>query len=321
MIRISKWNETFECAKSRKLQRMNWVQCPTGLHSHGYLELAAMGKDGLFAFGVFQALVQWSATLPAKYRGNLCRTDGTPMTINQVAMVCHLSPTDLPLAVSILSSESVRWLEVAERSATDLPLASHSSASDLPSSATPLPTSPTHPPHLSSYRTEQDITEHNRTNTPLPPLEEKPQLPDTALPGAAPSSLSVDVTPDDPPEPPPNLPAKPRKPPDPIIIPDTLAASDDFLEAWAEWETHRKEIKKPLTPTQRNRQLLEMAEKGPEKSAAAIRFTTGKGWQGLVWPEQEQSRGHRQDRGSPPEKGGYSPAPPMSKEETQGVPF
>ncbi len=36
VYRISKWNEVFERAESRRLQKLNWVAMPVGFTSAGY---------------------------------------------------------------------------------------------------------------------------------------------------------------------------------------------------------------------------------------------------------------------------------------------
>lgn len=60
--------------------------------------------------------------------------------------------------------------------------------------------------------------------------------------------------------------------------------SQDFRESWNEWVQHRREIKKPLTPLSVKQQLRNFAEWGEARSIAAIRFTIGKGWQGIQEP-------------------------------------
>ncbi len=61
--------------------------------------------------------------------------------------------------------------------------------------------------------------------------------------------------------------------------------TERFRAAWAKWEKHRREIKKPLKPTQAETMLATMAEWGEERAVAAILFTIGKGWQGIREPD------------------------------------
>ena len=69
-----------------------------------------------------------------------------------------------------------------------------------------------------------------------------------------------------------------------IPIPDALAVPE-FVAAWTEWQRHRREIKKPLTPTQARRQLMTFATKGVANSVAEINHTILMGWQGLREPD------------------------------------
>lgn len=61
--------------------------------------------------------------------------------------------------------------------------------------------------------------------------------------------------------------------------------TDQFVAAWADWEAHRKEIRKPLKPTQTRKQLLWLAELGSDDAVATIEHTVAMGWQGLRMPE------------------------------------
>ncbi|MCF7732103.1 MAG: hypothetical protein K9N23_10460 [Akkermansiaceae bacterium] len=61
-------------------------------------------------------------------------------------------------------------------------------------------------------------------------------------------------------------------------------ASEKFRAAWSDWEKHRSEIKKKLTPTSVAQQFKKFAEWGERRTIAAIEHTIEKGWQGLVEP-------------------------------------
>lgn len=83
-------------------------------------------------------------------------------------------------------------------------------------------------------------------------------------------------------KPPSPKPAKPDLLSD-LEIPDCLQ-TESFSIAWASWVQHRKEIKKPLTPTQAGKQIAEFAKWGEREAIAAIDHTVTKGWQGIVRP-------------------------------------
>lgn len=57
--------------------------------------------------------------------------------------------------------------------------------------------------------------------------------------------------------------------------------TEAFRKVWEEWESHRREIKKPITPTSRKQQLQNLAKMGEPKAIETIQHTIFKGWQGL----------------------------------------
>ena len=59
-----------------------------------------------------------------------------------------------------------------------------------------------------------------------------------------------------------------------------------FAEAWANWEKHRKEIRKPLTRQSVKMQMRDFERWGVDRAIAAIEHTIKKGWQGIREPEQ-----------------------------------
>ena len=54
-----------------------------------------------------------------------------------------------------------------------------------------------------------------------------------------------------------------------------------FRDAWQEWEQHRREIKKPLTPANRRGTLKKLAAMGEPQAIATIEHVVANGWQGL----------------------------------------
>lgn len=66
--------------------------------------------------------------------------------------------------------------------------------------------------------------------------------------------------------------------------------NDAFLRVWNEWESHRQEIKKPLTKTSREMQLQKLAGMGSSRAIAAIKHTIFKGWQGIQEPTSGGAR-------------------------------
>ena len=82
-------------------------------------------------------------------------------------------------------------------------------------------------------------------------------------------------------------------PPPPRTLFGELPAELDTPEmraALADWERHRREIRKPLTRTCAAKQLKRFAEWGMERSIRAIEYTIAQGWQGLREPEMRAGR-------------------------------
>ena len=69
-----------------------------------------------------------------------------------------------------------------------------------------------------------------------------------------------------------------------VTLPPNLDTAE-FRSAWSDWETHRREIKKKLTPTQSAAQIAQCAAWGHEVAIRTIRHTITMGWQGLRQPD------------------------------------
>jgi len=96
-----------------------------------------------------------------------------------------------------------------------------------------------------------------------------------------------------PPSPQGGTPAKKPKPTDfAVTIPESLN-SPQFVEAWAKWQQHCKEIRKPLTETRANTQIGKLVSIGAERAVIAIEHSIAGGWQGIFEPNNKG----RKDRG------------------------
>jgi hypothetical protein len=70
------------------------------------------------------------------------------------------------------------------------------------------------------------------------------------------------------------------------ILDDSLPfSSPDFLMFWSNWEQHRIEIKKKLTPTTKKQQLAKLGEMGEARAIAALKHSLAGGWQGIFEPQ------------------------------------
>ena len=121
-IVITRWNETFENADTRKRQRLKSFHCPSGIESRGLVNLLCHFKQerALMAFGVFQMLCQLSATLPADHRGRLIHSDGTPMTAEYLSHLLRVEICHLYASLEALADKRVGWISM-EGENNDLP--------------------------------------------------------------------------------------------------------------------------------------------------------------------------------------------------------
>jgi hypothetical protein len=75
-------------------------------------------------------------------------------------------------------------------------------------------------------------------------------------------------------------------------------SSDVFREAWTDWEQHRREIKKPLTPTSTRKQLEDLAKMSEGEAIAAMHRSIANGWQGIFPASSKTKTDHRQLKAS-----------------------
>ena len=85
----------------------------------------------------------------------------------------------------------------------------------------------------------------------------------------------------------------------PFSFPAGLSNDDGFEVAWLDWIRHRLEIKKPLKPTQAEKQIKMLAAKGAEAAIAMIEHTIEKGWQGLREPDTRGSPNGQHENDTP----------------------
>jgi len=162
MIIINQWWEKFENAGSRKLQTIRHFCSPSGNNSKGYRSLMKMGKDGIIAFGVFQALCQMIATMAsdARKKGAAEGSNGEPFDLADLADLTRIDEKTLSKSIEILVG--IGWLSIPDR-INDL----QSSASDLPSSPNDLPI------HAQRRGEERRVEERREEEGLCPQADEK----------------------------------------------------------------------------------------------------------------------------------------------------
>ena len=67
--------------------------------------------------------------------------------------------------------------------------------------------------------------------------------------------------------------------------------SPDFKLFWANWEQHRKETKKPITPTSRKQQFAKLAEMGERRAIEALKHSLAGGYAGIYEPSTSKPNG------------------------------
>lgn len=81
-------------------------------------------------------------------------------------------------------------------------------------------------------------------------------------------------------------------------LPDSIR-TPEMQEAWRAWCSHRREIKKPIKPTQCRAMIQDLVKFGTERSLAAIQYTIRNGWQGLREPDSEFGRNYASQKPAP----------------------
>lgn len=92
------------------------------------------------------------------------------------------------------------------------------------------------------------------------------------------------------------------------VFPASLDCQE-FREAWSEWETYRKQIKKKLTPISVKRQIAQLEKYAPPIAAAMLAQSITHGWTGIFeLKEHGNSNGNGHKGNSPPEDTYFNPA-------------
>jgi len=80
-----------------------------------------------------------------------------------------------------------------------------------------------------------------------------------------------------------------KKPTKTTELPDFPAPLNNgiFAKAWEDWVTHRKQIKKKLTPLAVKKQMKALAEMGEQRAVRAIEYSIANGWTGIFEPKDK----------------------------------
>lgn len=115
VYRIRNWNETYETAETRKLERLRWVPVPNKHDGLGYRRIVAQ-KDGVQLFAAWVLLLEVASKGPKAERGILAR-DGKPLTPEGLALMTGFPAAIFHRAFDFFTHPEQRWLELCENTA------------------------------------------------------------------------------------------------------------------------------------------------------------------------------------------------------------
>ena len=251
--KIRDWQQRYENGSTNRVAGpLKWVPVPTAHDGAGYRRLLTR-PDGVTLFGCWCLILQVAAKCPA--RGTLADADG-PLDAEDIAFKTNAPAELIAQTLELLSSPSakINWLE--RDPVADVTGMLHGCNTDV--------TDMSHPCSLHNS-TEQVL--HNKTNTEH----------------SASGLFSLESTE---PEPTPTKSPSRKQPkaaPEPEQIPAALN-TPEFLAAWTSWQQHRRELKKPLTPTATQQQMAKLREWGPAQAIIALNNSIASGWTSLYLP-------------------------------------
>lgn len=150
LYRIKNWESIYENNRSRTVKDLAWVAIPNRHDGEGYSSIMAHSRSAeIFAAWILMLQVA-SRCQP---RGSLMRDHGRPHTPQSMALKTRAKPEWFVLALELLTSEEIGWIEAVELPENEALASTH------------------HPPdspltgscQAGDYRTEQNGMEWNRT--------------------------------------------------------------------------------------------------------------------------------------------------------------
>ena len=109
VLRITKWESSFETAESRKYLALSWIALPIRFSSNGYQTLLdEFGEHAAAAYGAWCALCSFAAT--CEVRGVLATSRGLPIRTQHISRTTGF-PTDLfDRLIEWAASDKIGWL-------------------------------------------------------------------------------------------------------------------------------------------------------------------------------------------------------------------
>jgi len=191
VLRITKWETSFETSESRKYLALSWIALPISFSSNGYQSLLdEFGNDAAAAYGAWCALCSFAAT--CEIRGVLATSRGVAVKTTHIARTTGF-PSDLfDRLIGWASSSAIGWLSVVSDEEFSRLLAAkdeaknkkrknagntpEESSGDLPEEREK--NTATLPNPTEQNNTKPNITQHHPTSGPGP---KRGQAPDDGL--------------------------------------------------------------------------------------------------------------------------------------------
>jgi hypothetical protein len=148
--RVLNWDDNFETAQSRKVDRLNWVGVPNKQHGLGLTKILSQ-EDGAAIYGIWHLIVGACSQQNSPRAGWLTQDGsalGVPWDVDDMAEKWRRRPAEIARALDVLCSPKVRWMTTIEEVVDD-------------SQRTPIDRS-------LQYSTEQDRTGRGGTGEDAP---------------------------------------------------------------------------------------------------------------------------------------------------------
>lgn len=120
VYQVKNWDKHFEIASSRKLKRLFWVAIPNKHDGKGYRRVSVHPR-AVELFAAWVLIVEVASKMGDKKtgtgRGVLADEDG-PLTAEDLAFKTGFPQSIFDLALEVLTSEKIGWLEVVSGDVT-----------------------------------------------------------------------------------------------------------------------------------------------------------------------------------------------------------
>lgn len=151
--RVRRWNEQFENAQSRKVEKASWVPVPNKHDGKSFRRLMTL-PNGPAIYGAWMLILQVASKCPN--RGELIDEDG-PLSAEDISLKTCVDESLIKDAITVLCSPKIGWLESFEYDGHSL------AASELSgrwqSTPSTLLDPPTHPALNGTERNGRDRTD------------------------------------------------------------------------------------------------------------------------------------------------------------------